>query len=124
MYVRRFGLMTTLLGCSVNSWSDTVRTHAADPATAKLSSYSTVTHYRSLCGKEYLSATGREFRETMHLERCTSCERIADKRYPAAPPNPHEDAIQLLEGWLAGMPKVHHERPGVIRAIEILRVYR
>lgn len=38
--------------------------------------------------------------------------------------DPQEAAIRLLEGWLAGMPKVHHERAGVIRAIEILRVYR
>lgn len=123
MYVRRVGMTAELLAVYGLSWGEGA-IHAADPATAEPSKYTRDTYYRALCGLSNMRTGGvRPFRQTMKIEHCGTCEKIADRRYPEGAPNPHEAAIRLLEDLLASLPKDHHERPGIIRSVEVLRVY-
>lgn len=42
---------------------------------------------------------------------------------PMPEPAPKKAPIEVLRDFLATLPEGHHERPGVIRAIEVLEQY-
>jgi hypothetical protein len=109
--------------------------HAADPAKVEPS---TSTHGRYLvttrCGVRYTDPVKERRTNEFELfaklgsmtRRCGRCEQLIAKENAAefeAADHSDASAINLLADFAQTLPRDHHDLPGVIRAIEVLKRY-
>jgi hypothetical protein len=105
--------------------------HAADPAKVE---FSKSTRGRKLvttrCGIKYTDPvrTGYEYTpfDTSSWQRCGRCENLVaaeNTKAFAAADHSGSPAIDLLAEFAKTLPHGHHDLPGVLRAIEVLKHY-
>jgi hypothetical protein len=106
--------------------------HAADPAKIE---FSKSTRGRELvttrCGIKYTDPARKgyvytPFSQVSTFQRCGRCEQLIAKENAlefAAEDHADEPAVDLLVKFARTLPADHRELPGVLRAIEVLKLY-
>jgi hypothetical protein len=109
--------------------------HAADPAKVE---FSTSTRGRQLvttrCGIRYTDPVKNRATHAHQqfalvggiIHKCTRCEQLVAKENAiafAAEDHMDEPAVALLVKFAKTLPADHRELPGVLRAIEVLKLY-
>jgi hypothetical protein len=115
--------MTEYLAGYKTSYADTGKAHACDPDTREKSGYDRSNHYTAKCGQKYLYTTGTMFPQVIHFDQCQRCVAILTREARTEETDGLARAIATLEDWAGTLPDSHDDKPGALRAIEVLKVY-
>lgn len=106
--------------------------HAADPAKVEVSPHQRTRYYvTTRCGIKHSDPVGdpanyKPFARAMYCQTCQRCEQLIAKENAiafAAEDHADEPAVQVLVKFAKTLPADHRELPGVLRAIEVLKLY-
>lgn len=115
-------MSTTYLAGYKTSFRDTGKAHACDTSTLEVSQSRDKT-YTSRCGQRWLYTTGQTFDRVIKFEQCQRCFGILEAEATTEETAGLKAAIATLEEFEAQLPTSHPDHRGVVRAIEVLRIY-